>query len=258
MRAGLNRLGVILGLFAWVWVSACNNNPYPDSDSEVKILYRTYVDAPRTLDPAVAYTTNAHAITGEVYETLLEYHYLKRPYELIPALAATLPQVKPLGNGWTAYRFVLRQGLYYQDDPCFELDGPGHLTREVVMEDFAFELMRLADPAVNSPVVEPMSNIQGFAAFSERLAERRKQDPDFAALPVREQYAEAGPIEGVEVEDRYTLVLHVADDYPQILYWFAMPFTAPVPPPPRHRASLREVRWFGAGRSDVIRRKRRW
>ena len=63
MRAGLNRLGMILGLFAWVWASACNNNPYPDSDSEVKILYRTYVDAPRTLDPAVAYTTNAHAIS---------------------------------------------------------------------------------------------------------------------------------------------------------------------------------------------------
>ena len=208
---------------------SCSNNPYPDEDSQHKILYRTYVDAPRTLDPAVAYTTNAHAITGEVYDTLLEYHYLKRPYELIPALATALPQVRPEGDGWTAYRFVLRQGLLYQDDPCFELDGPGHRTREVVMQDIAFELMRLADPAVNSPVLEPMSNIQGFAEFSERLAERREREPEFAELPVQDQYAAVGPIEGVQVEDRYSLVLNVAEDYPQILYWFAMPFTAPVP-----------------------------
>jgi len=208
---------------------ACTNNPYPDADDKLKILYKSYVEAPRTLDPAVAYTTNAHAITGEVYDTLLEYHYLKRPYELIPALAAALPQIKTLKDGWTSYRFVLRQGLFYQDDPCFELDGPGRQTREVVMEDVAFELMRLADPAVNSPVVEPMSNIQGFAAFSQRLAEKRESDPAFADRPVREQYAEVGPMEGVRVEDRYTLVLNVDSDYPQILYWFAMPFTAPVP-----------------------------
>ena len=228
MTVGRN-LSIYLLFLLSALSGACTNNPYPDEDRELKILYKSYVEAPRTLDPAVAYTTNAHAITGEVYDTLLEYHYLKRPYELIPALAVALPQIKTLGDGWTAYRFVLRQGLFYQDDPCFELDGPGRMTREVVMEDVAFELMRLADPAVNSPVVEPMSNIQGFAAFSQRLAERRESDPEFAGRPVREQYAEVGPVEGVRVEDRYTLVLHVDSDYPQILYWFAMPFTAPVP-----------------------------
>lgn len=228
MTSGRN-LSVLLVFLLSLLAEACTNNPYPDADRDLKILYKSYVDAPRTLDPAVAYTTNAHAITGEVYDTLLEYHYLKRPYELIPALASALPQIKTLGDGWTTYRFVLRQGLFYQDDACFELDGLGRQTREVVMEDVAFELMRLADPAVNSPVVEPMSNIQGFAAFSKRLAERRESDPEFAGRPVREQYAEVGPVEGAQVEDRYTLVLNVDSDYPQILYWFAMPFTAPVP-----------------------------
>ncbi|MAI79134.1 MAG: peptide ABC transporter substrate-binding protein [Deltaproteobacteria bacterium] len=210
-------------------VLACTNNPYPDADSDKKILYRSYVEAPRTLDPAVAYTTNAHAITGEVYDTLLEYHYLKRPYELIPALAAALPEVMTLNDGWTSYRFEMRKGLLYQNDPCFELDGPGHLTREVVMEDVAFELMRLADPEVNSPIVEPMSNIQGFQDFSARLMARREADPAFSEQPLPLQYAEVGPIEGAKVEGRYTLTLRVSTEYPQILYWFAMPFTAPVP-----------------------------
>ena len=230
MRRVCLRGGVVwFGALICLSLSACTNNPYPDSNSERKILYKSYREAPRTLDPAVAYTTNAHAITGEVFDTLLEYHYLKRPYELIPALAAAMPQVRDLRDGFVLYRFDLRRGLLYQDDPCFELDGPGRRTREVVMQDVAFELMRLADPAVNSPVVEPMSNIRGFREFSERLSERRDTDPAFAGLPVREQYGEVGPIEGVKVEDPYTLVLEVSGDYPQILYWFAMPFTAPVP-----------------------------
>ncbi|MBW2233865.1 MAG: hypothetical protein JRG85_00515, partial [Deltaproteobacteria bacterium] len=50
---------------------ACSNNPYPDADADRKILYTNYREAPRTLDPAVAYTTSAHAITGNVYDTLL-------------------------------------------------------------------------------------------------------------------------------------------------------------------------------------------
>ncbi|MFP6641318.1 MAG: ABC transporter substrate-binding protein [Myxococcota bacterium] len=210
-------------------LSACNNNPYPEANSDRKIIYKSYREAPRTLDPAVAYTTNAHAITGEVYDTLLEYHYLKRPYELIPALAEAMPRVRNLGDGYIMYRFELRKGLLYQDDPCFELDGPGRRTREVVMQDVAFELMRLADPEVNSPVVEPMSNIRGFREFAERLLERRDRTPSFADLPIQEQYAQAGPIEGVRVEGPYTLGLEVSSDYPQILYWFAMPFTSPLP-----------------------------
>ena len=52
-------------------VSGCTNNPYSEADDQRKILYTSYREAPRTLDPAVAYTTSSHAITGEVYETLL-------------------------------------------------------------------------------------------------------------------------------------------------------------------------------------------
>lgn len=224
-----HRIGIGIAALICLVVSACSNNPYPNENSDRKILYKSYREAPRTLDPAVAYTTNAHAITGEVYDTLLEYHYLKRPFELIPALAAALPQVTDLGNGFTLYRFQLREGLLYQDDPCFELDGPGRRTREVVMQDVAFELMRLADPEVNSPVVEPMSNIRGFREFSERLTEKREENSGFSDLPIRQQYAEAGGIAGVRVQGAYTLVVEVSSDYPQILYWFAMPFTAPVP-----------------------------
>lgn len=216
---------VVLGIL----LMACTNNPYPAADDDVKILYTTFREAPRSLDPAVAYDTGSHAITGEVYATLLEYHYLKRPYTLIPALAAALPTPAPRGDGFSVYRFELRPGVLYQEDPAFALGAPGRTTREVVADDVAFELMRLADPGVNSPVVEPFSHVEGFQAFSQRLVARREADPAFAALPVHEQYGEVGGIAGVRVDGPHALELAVSDDYPQILYWFAMPFTSPVP-----------------------------
>ncbi len=207
---------------------ACSNDPYPGDDASRKVLYRSFREAPRTLDPAVAYTTVSHAVTANIYETLLEYHYLKRPYELIAGLAQHVPGPRALSDGRVAYRFELRPGLLYQDDPCFEHFG-GDSTREVVAEDFAFELARIADPAVNSPVTEPFSNLVGFREFSARLLELRADNPGFAELSPREQYARAGPIEGVRVIGPGELEIVLIAPYPQILYWFTMPFTAPVP-----------------------------
>ena len=210
-------------------LATCTNNPYPDEDASKKVVYNTFVEAPKTLDPAVAYTTSAHAITGNIYDTLLEYHFLKRPYTLIPGIATEVPEPEPRTDGRVAYPFTLRPDLLYQDDPAFERGGKGRRTRGIVAADVAFELMRIADPAVNSPVIEPFSNLVGFREFSERLTERRKNEPGFAELPVPVQYERVGPIEGVRVLGPLELEILLANPYPQILYWFAMPFTTPVP-----------------------------
>jgi ABC-type transport system substrate-binding protein len=208
---------------------ACTNNPYPDADARREVYYTSFVEAPRTLDPAVSYTTNEHALTGNIYATLLEYHYLKRPYALIPGLALAVPAAEPRADGRVAYRFDLRAGALYQDDDCFALGGEGRRTREVVAADVAFQLMRIADPAVNSPVVEPFSHLVGFRAFAERLARLREADAGVAALPAREQYARAGGIDGVRALGPHALEIELVQPYPQILFWFAMAFTAPVP-----------------------------
>lgn len=207
-------------------LGGCTNSPYPEADDGKKVLYAQYHEPPKTLDPAVAYSTADHIITGKVYDTLLEYHYLKRPYELIPALATEVPEPISQEDGSTLYRFRLREDLWFQEDPCFRLSGGE--TRRIVAQDFAFELMRIADPAVNSPVIDPFSNLRGFREFAARLKERRK-DGAFAALPVHEQYAQAGGIAGVEVVGEHELRIVLDQPYPQILFWFAMPFTTPVP-----------------------------
>jgi len=226
----LGRLILTLAVaFGLLGLGGCGNNPYPGADDSVKVRYGALPEAPKTLDPAVSYTTLEHAITANVYDTLLEYHYLKRPYELIPGLARELPEPREIPGGRIAYRFHLRPGVRFAEDPCFELGEPGAKTREVLAGDFAFELERIADPAVTSPVIATFAKIEGFREFSARLAALRDAEPGFAERRIDAQYAAAGGIEGVRVQGPHELEIVLAEPYPQLLYWFAMPFTAPVP-----------------------------
>ncbi len=207
---------------------ACTNNPYPEADDDESILYTTFVDAPKTLDPAVAYSTNEHEITGNVMDTLLEYHYLKRPYELIPGLAEAVPSPETLPDGRVRYRFRVRDDLLFQDDPCFSAHGVGQ-TRQITARDFAFELMRIADAKVNSPAYQSFLLVDGFSEFHDALEARNEADPAFASLSAHVQYEQIGGIRGVLTPDPLTLDVVLTEAYPQILYWFAMPFTTPVP-----------------------------
>ena len=116
-------LRLIILIVAATMIFACSNDPYPESISNQKVLYSAFRDAPRTLDPVQAYTTNATAINGNIYESLLEYHYLERPYQLIPALASAVPKPQPLESGRIAYEFELRPDLLFQGDVCFLIHG---------------------------------------------------------------------------------------------------------------------------------------
>jgi ABC-type transport system substrate-binding protein len=207
----------------------CSNNPYSDADAELRVRYRVLPSSPKTIDPAVNYSALEHAITANVYETLLEYHYLKRPYELMPGLASALPRKRTLPDGKVEYVFRLRPGMLYQSDPSFSLSQQGRDTREIVAADVAFELMRIGDPDLASPVVATFSRIEGFPEFAQRLKALREEDPAFGERRIDEQYAAAGGVAGLVAEDPYELRVVLSAPFPQILYWFAMPFTSPVP-----------------------------
>ena len=72
-----------LGLLA-----ACGserNDPYPAGERGQNILYSAFTERPKHLDPAQSYTEDEATFTAQIYEPPLQYHYLKRPYELIPA-----------------------------------------------------------------------------------------------------------------------------------------------------------------------------
>src|SRR5262245_22259328 len=129
------RRTILAALCGLLLASGCTNDPYPAADRDKRVLYSSFSEAPKTLDPAVAYTTAEHIVTGNVFDTLLEYHYLKRPYELMPGLAEAVPKPEMLPNGHQVYRLKLRAGILFHSDPCFALSQKGRDTREVKAAD---------------------------------------------------------------------------------------------------------------------------
>lgn len=76
-------------------ISACSdsslNNPYPADEADRNIYYDTFSERPKHLDPARSYSSNEYVFLGQIYESPLQYHFLKRPYQLIPLTATEMP-----------------------------------------------------------------------------------------------------------------------------------------------------------------------
>ena len=99
-------------------------------------------DGPKSLDPADGSTVYENRCVSKVYETLLQYKYLKRPLQLDPLLLEQMPK---LADDGLTYQFKLKKGVYFQDDPCFP-DGTG---REMVASDVFYSWKRIADDDVS-------------------------------------------------------------------------------------------------------------
>lgn len=228
------RAAKAIAVLFWCSQIGCSNNPYPDAHDQQKVLYLPFATPPKTLDPAISYGTADTVVTNKVFDTLLEYHYVKRPYELVPSMARAIPSAQQLPDGGVRYSFRLHPDMWFAGDPCFSLSkqptGPNGLPRRrVTAEDFVFEIKRVADPLLASQVAETFARLRGFTEFRKRLDDLRKSDPAFARLSVEQQYRAAGELEGARATDEHTLEITLTEAYPQILYWFAMPVTTPVP-----------------------------
>ena len=84
-------------LFVWLVIGCSDtgwNNPYPASESMRNILYSSFSERPKHLDPVRAYSSNEYEFIAQIYEPLLQYHFLKRPYHLIPLAAERVPVVR--------------------------------------------------------------------------------------------------------------------------------------------------------------------
>ena len=98
-RASLLFISILL-----IGMTACGeqyifNNPHKAEESLANISYKAFPERPKTLDPARSYSHNESLFTAQIYEPPLQYHYLKRPYTLVPLAAAAMPRVKFLTGG---------------------------------------------------------------------------------------------------------------------------------------------------------------
>jgi len=254
----------LIGLILFLLLAACRseqNDPYPASERGKNILYSAFTERPKHLDPAQSYGEDESIFTEQVYESPLQYHYLKRPYTLIPSSAESLPTVTyfddqdrrlpdnaEAGNiAYSVYEIHIRPGIRYQPHPAFALDkndqpvygGPDRKalagvetiadfkqtgTRELVADDFIYQIKRLAHPRLHSPIFGMMAaRIVGLRALGEALQTEVQKQPADAWLDL-DRFA----LDGVMRVDRYSYRIKLVGKYPQFLYWLAMPFFAPV------------------------------
>jgi len=194
---GRAALGSVL-LGGVLTLAGCNNSPHPLGAEKENTLYMAFTErSPRYLDPTSSYSAPESSYTYQVYEPLYGYHYLKRPYQLVPRAAAALakpyflddkgqrlPEDAPIERiAQSVYDIPLRAGVKYAPHPAFAKNAQGqylyhHLTpselrgkrapqdfaqqgtRELVAEDFVYALKRHASPRIEAPV---------FSLFSEHV-----------------------------------------------------------------------------------------
>ena len=248
-----------------LFLAACSqpiNSPYPAADAGKSILYSAFEERPKHLDPARSYSENEYVFLGNIYEAPLQYHFLKRPYQLEPQTTTAMPKVRYFdahGHALPAdavaakiavseYEIHLKPGIRYQPHPCFAKDARGkprylpihaeelaHIgqfqdfaergSRELTAADYVYQIRRLASPRAQSPILGLMADyLLGLKELAKSLDQADKILPKDAYLDLA-QYA----FQGAVVVDRYTYRIRIRGKYPQFVYWLAMPFFAPVP-----------------------------
>src|SRR3990167_6286268 len=91
-RPGATRSALLaLSLVFTASAAASWNNPYPAAEAKSNILYSAFRERPKTFDPARAYSSNEYLFIAQIYEPPFQYHYLKRPYMLVPLTATAVP-----------------------------------------------------------------------------------------------------------------------------------------------------------------------
>ena len=253
----------LIAVIAVIALSGCGpawNDPYPAADAGRNILYTAFTDRPKHLDPAQSYTEDEITFTAQIYEPPLQYHYLKRPYELIPATVEQvpvprfydaagreLPHDAPVERiAESVYELKLKPGIRFQPHPAFALDSHGQPeilakneiakrqtmadfpkvgTRELSADDYIYQIKRLAHPRLHSPIFGMMADkIVGLKELGDSLQKAARDKPASEWLDL-----DAYPLSGVEKVDALTWRVRIKGKYPQFLYWLAMPFFAPVP-----------------------------
>ncbi len=199
-------VGPKAGLLALVLGAAQVANP---------AVLRRVIDRVPSLDPAHAQSVAAARAVALVYETLLEYDYLARPYRLRGAVAEDLPDVSEDGRVWT---FRIRPGIEFGPDPCFGVTSEGKAkTRELQAADVVYSLKRLADVKTGSGGYWILDGlIEGLDAFREQSRGDPPTDYD-------------RPVAGLETPDSHTLRVTLTRPAPHRLWGLAIPTTAIVP-----------------------------
>ena len=249
-------------LISAVILSSCSdkplNSPYSNTEEGKNIFYSSFQERPKHLDPVKSYSSNEYAFIAQIYEPLFQYHYLKKPYELIPLTAEEMPKVNYLDKNfnitldknniyYSKYILKIKKGILYQNHPAFYKSKDNYIyhtlsknelknintlkdfendsTRELIADDYIYQIKRLADSKNHSPISGVMKEyIYGFSEYNNKLNKIKSNSKS-----ERINFIKSNNILGVQKIDRHTFSIVLNKQYPQFIYWLAMPFFSPMP-----------------------------
>ena len=206
-----------LAVLALLWLgllAGCDNNPHPRGSERSNTLFVAFQErTPRHLDPTASYALNETPYLYSVYETLYAYHYLKRPYTLIPRLATEVVEPRYVDKDGrplpadapgeqvaeSVYDIRIRPGVMYAPHPAFAKTPDGAYryhalrpedtrdkhtpfdfahtgSREVVAEDFVYAVKRHATTRIEAPV---------YSVFAEHVIGLEEYGPLIRAQDAR-------------------------------------------------------------------------
>ncbi len=210
-------MGKPLRLLTWlavVLLAACNNNPLPSGLAATNTLVSAVVESsPRHLDPTASYWSNDTPYTYQIYEPPYGYHYLLRPFKLMPKTAQSVAvptyydkdgkELPPDAPGElvaeSVYDIRIKPGILFQPHPAFARDDkgayryhamqPGELgqrrtpldfehsgTRELTAEDYVYALKRHATTRITTPIYGIFSEyVLGLKDYGELIKAQDKK-----------------------------------------------------------------------------------
>ncbi len=216
MKDRIRRGLCVVSVMSVLGLAACSqdapgsllNSPYTAAAPSKNALYTAFAQrSPKYLDPTSSYSTDETPFTYSIYEPLYGYHYLKRPYSLLPKTAEAVAEpiyldaqgqvLPPDAPGEdvreSVYDIRIKPGIQFQPHPAFARNEQGELryadlqaadladirqvtdfahtgTRELTAEDYVYGIRRLATTRAVSPIFAHMTDyIVGLKEYGETI-----------------------------------------------------------------------------------------
>ena len=185
------------------------NSPHASGEEASNTFFTAFQErSPKYLDPTASYALDETPYTYSIYEPLLRFHYLKRPYQLVPRTAEAVPVPRYLDRDGrelpadapgeqvaeSVYDIRIKRGIRFAPHPAFAVDDTGrhryhgltagqtrdkrtpfdfehHGTRELTAHDYVYAIRRLATTRIKSPSYSLMAEyIVGLKDYGDAIA----------------------------------------------------------------------------------------
>lgn len=203
----------IIVIFCLLFLIACGNEPKSDSGSSASglkeatggkyyggIFKMNETEFLRSLYPLNITEVGGHRVSNQIYESLVGFD--QKDLTIKPMLAESWE----VNEDATIYRFKIRKGVKFHDDPCFA-DGKG---REMTAQDVMYCYQRLCTYDVNN---------QGYNFVKERIKGAKAHYEATKAGTVLK-----GGVEGIRLVGDNTIEIELTSSFSGFLNIAALPF----------------------------------